>query len=803
MPLLPPLTERIDRGAAGEHEFKRLIHQLLLLYADRERFVYAPADGTSGVDGRAQGIPGLNAWVAFRFEWLWDDLHKGHKFSQLRDAIERAAKDDKRIKHWILVTPRELMPFKGEWLSRLKRQRGILVHRWGQVQIEQLLRLCPALLARYYPDAARPLLDGFEGFDFREFSASYREKIAIAHGHLKTIGLPPETIRERASRADLRLCDLFIPLHLLPEEAGATLEDLAHVLHASGSAVVLGDPGTGKTTLLAYLALLFAGGASLDGFSPPPSAVPLFLSLRDFIRVQKAQPDLSFLAYLEQRARSDLSLPQAHRAFFESALRMGEAVVLLDGLDEVGGEAARHRVAASISAFRAEFPDCPFWVTSRIYGYTSSVRLPSASFVHYRVGRLDDEQVSGFIERWYAIQIPDNPRERDERARSLRDAVHRTPSVRRLAHNPLLLTLMAFIHHGLRKLPQDRGELYDKCVEMLLKTWQEAKREEGVAPRALQGIDLHVQTQKDYLAHLAFFVQEKNQGGKDEEARGLLSRSEALDCLGARHWARAVRGRPGLTVGEAREEMERFLDYIGDETGLLIDRGGDQLSFIHLSFQEYLAAWVFTCGGDTPSGPAFFEKHLGEPAWEEVLLLRLYIVLRAPGGGGEGEFDRIIGCLLRALKRRDSPPGWFTLIRALRDDLDFTDETRKAILQRALGFWLTAPAFEGPWFSALEEVYLFAERARGALREALAEGWKREPAAQALACLHLEARLFGLSADAAEGLGARADLKAMLPDLVAFLGELGIDALLAERLGFADSGPCGSLCARRCLRLWS
>src|SRR6185436_15433750 len=147
--------------------------------------------------------------------------------------------------------------------------------------------------------------------------------------------------------------------------------------------------------------------------------------------------------------------------------------------------AARHRVATAIRAFRAQFPASIFWITSRIYGYTSSVRFTGEGFPHYRIDRLDDVQVNGFIDRWYALQIPEDPADRAARAASLREAVHRTPGVRRLANNPLLLTLMAFIHHGLRKLPHDRGELYEKCVEMLLKTWQEAKREEGVAPRAL------------------------------------------------------------------------------------------------------------------------------------------------------------------------------------------------------------------------------------------------------------------------------------------------------------------------------
>src|SRR5262249_15169905 len=155
---------------------------------------------------------------------------------------------------------------------------------------------------------------------------------------------------------------------------------------------------------------------------------------------------------------------------------------------------------------------CSFWVTSRVYGYTPDVRLPRP-FTELRIGRLDDEQVSGFVARWYGIQVPHNERERGELMESLLHAVHRTPSVRRLAGNPLLLTLMAFIHQGLRRLPTDRGELYDLCVDMLLRDWQDARRGHvaGAEPHPFEKLGLHVHTQKDYLACLALDMQERNE----------------------------------------------------------------------------------------------------------------------------------------------------------------------------------------------------------------------------------------------------------------------------------------------------
>ncbi len=785
---LPPLIDKLDRGPAGASEFERLMHQLLGAHGARKSFAFEPMIGKTrggGFDGivRGGGVPGFDGPVAFELRCVRDPLRRG----EIERALERASRRD-AIAHWVLVTPRELGPGENGMLAALEKKTHLRVHHWGPTAIEPLLRAVPALLARYFPDAARALLDGYDGFDFRAFTAQYRAKIARIHGGLRTLGLPPEALsRERESRGEIRLRDIFVPLRFTAEDGAASPETLAQLLDGR-SVVVLGDPGMGKSTLLSFIALLHAGGATLSGVDISARAVPLSIPLRDFARLSQARPGLSFLDYLEERARSDLALPHAHRAFFESALRMGEAVILFDGLDEVGSAAARQRMRDAIGAFHADYPSCPVWVTSRIYGYTADVRLPAADFAERRIGRLDDAQIDDFIARWFRVLAPHNPRERAEQESALREAVHRTPSVRLLATTPLLLTLMAFLHQGMRKLPQDRGELYEKCVEMLLKTWQEAKRPPGgdADLHPFEKLGLYLHTQKDYLAHLALAMQGQSTGA-GEEARGTIPRAEALERLAARHLERTRRERPSMILAEAREEMSHFLDYIGDRTGLLLDRGGGLLSFIHLSFQEYLAAWVFTCLPPTHEGPAaFFKQHLGDPVWEEVLLLRFYIVLRTPGGGGEGAFDTIVAVLLKALERADSPSGWLTLARAVRDNLDFSKQERRTILERALGLWLEAPRSSGVWFNVLQEIVLFADKARDALKELVSETWKKGAPARALAALHLGARLFGFPADAASELRRRDDLGGMLPDLVVFWEEPGMGALLAERATPAD-----------------
>jgi energy-coupling factor transporter ATP-binding protein EcfA2 len=570
-----------------------------------------------------------------------------------------------------------------------------------------------------------------DGLDLDAFAGAYRAAVARRHETIRGLGLSADVKRERGAPTRIRLRDIFVPLRFHVTRGDGATVTLAHALARGRSVVVIGDPGAGKSTLLAYLALLHAGQATLDGLTPPERKVPLLIALSDFARAHQAAPGFSFLDYLTRHAASDLGLADVPSGFFESVLSTGRAVVLLDGLDEVGRETARHRIVQAVRAFRAAYPACSFWVTSRIHGYTRDIEL-SSDLDELTIAPLDDAQVSAFIERWYAIHVPDDPRARDERSASLVHAVHRSANVRRLANSPLLLTLMAFLHRSLGRLPEERGELYELCIGMLLHTWQ------GERPH----LGLHVAAQKDYLAHLALYAQERNDAVEGEDARGLVGEVEALDCLARRHLEKSRRARLGLGFAEAREEMNRFLEYLVDETGILVNRGHDKLAFVHVSFQEYLAAWVFLCsaGGTTPS---FFVKHLGSPAWEEVLLLRLDIVLRVPGGGGEEAFDGIVRVLLDRLQSMHFEPGWMTLARAVRDDLAFAPADRETVLRKASDLWAREGRFDGAWFEVLEQIALFVPRGREALREVLGRMAREAPSRRAEACARLHARFFG------------------------------------------------------------
>ena len=397
---------------------------------------------------------------------------------------------------------------------------------------------------------------------------------------------------------------------------------------------VIGLPGSGKTTLLQYTAVRLCEvlarddaarlsdlGLADDGAALPP--VPLLLPLRELgaflgeSRVRElagANPRLLLDCLANYYNGFDLDLPAD---FFRRLCESGRAILLLDGLDEVPQTDDRLLVSAIVRSVVNRYPRCRYVLTSRPKAYEGDARL-GQGFRECAVDQLSREKQQRFIANWsrslhrllgFSADGAERPAARfsDE----LWAALETNKRVRDLATNPLLLTIIAIIYYDSRSLPENRAELYEACVTVLLKGGR-GKVDKAAKQRELYSgrpsLNMSLRQKRELLAFVAYGM---HQRGSDERASTgrEIGRDDLLEIVAA---APALPG--GLPAAEA---AEAFVDELPVHVGLLDEIRPGIFRFSHLSFQEFLAARYIAEGERWDELLDYYPQ----PWWREVILL--------------------------------------------------------------------------------------------------------------------------------------------------------------------------------------
>ncbi|MEM9486131.1 MAG: NACHT domain-containing protein, partial [Cyanobacteria bacterium P01_F01_bin.116] len=198
--------------------------------------------------------------------------------------------------------------------------------------------------------------------------------------------------------------------------------------------------------------------------------LPILIRIRDLAR---KTDELSMLEFVEHFVKTELGLESLPADFFEHWLRRGEALILLDGLDEVPDSVKRRKIVEKIELFLGDYAHCQVLITSRPAGYRDDY-FRRDEYPHFELKPFDDEKIDAFIDHWYGSRV-DLDAERERRKSGLRKALASKPRIKRLSRNPLLLTIIALIHRYRNKLPKERHDLYNSAVQTLISTWDEHK----------------------------------------------------------------------------------------------------------------------------------------------------------------------------------------------------------------------------------------------------------------------------------------------------------------------------------------
>jgi len=375
-----------------------------------------------------------------------------------------------------------------------------------------------------------------------------------------------------------------IPIGVLLDKGTESFERKGQKCRKVNRFVVLGDPGAGKTTLLRWIATAYLlrqkGDLGLNEFPdvetlPPNNWLPVLIRCRDL-----GEEDLSrsFQDFITQHFRKTELQPQEAEiitAIVMDRIARGEALILVDGLDEITNAYVRIQFCREMERTAQRYPDTPIIVTSRIVGYREMPYRMKSGFKHHTISDLSDDDKIHFCERWVAVtnqhRLPDD---QNKLKQELINALNSSDRIQKLTNNAMLLTTVALVKRKVGKLPSRRHAVYREAVSVLL-NWNRIIYEQIEEEEAIP--------QLEYIAW-------------EMCSRGVQRMSEN-DVLSLLDDIRKDYGRRLRKINN--RTPEEFLQLLEARSSILVKSGslegrdqkdGSIWEFRHLTFQEFLAA---------------------------------------------------------------------------------------------------------------------------------------------------------------------------------------------------------------------
>jgi Sulfatase-modifying factor enzyme 1/Domain of unknown function (DUF4062)/NACHT domain len=416
--------------------------------------------------------------------------------------------------------------------------------------------------------------------------------------------------------------DLYIPLTMAaaPDRERAEVAERRSVLLEEALAhrrlVIMGDPGSGKTTFFRHIALERIREVERGRDGDFPILIRVAELLEHISRRQNSRLAADSPAWiLDFMASRSLEFNQGlDERFFREKCENGPAILMLDGLDEAPNTRQREAAVRLFENTTRAFPKCRVVVTTRPLSYAG--RSVLAGFETVAIEPLETSAIETFLEHWCTALFPESSGLAKRHLAGLAEALRSVPEIHRMARNPVMLTALAVVHWNERRLPQQRADLYESILIWLARA-REMREGRESADRCLQ-----------LLQQLALAMQTAPGGRRVQMEKG--EASEALACC-----------------FPSRADALGFLEQEEVDSGIIVSRGAE-LQFWHLTFQEYLAARAIG-GMEEPDqrtlllhGDAIYRTE-----WREMVLLLAGVLC---GRQGPGKVNGLFRAVLDQLK---------------------------------------------------------------------------------------------------------------------------------------------------------
>lgn len=438
----------------------------------------------------------------------------------------------------------------------------------------------------------------------RDYIKNYTER----HGLVKVLGM----------REPVRLESIYTQVRFLDDKerrSFTSAEELEKIFHSQGRGfhakntkgttgieianqkqflMVLGDPGSGKSTFLRKMGL--EALKSNQGWFIYP-CMPIFIELKRF-----TDDDIDIKKVIVNELHI-CNFPEAEQ-ITQYLLNEGKLLILLDGLDEVP-TINFNKIVDAIKDFVDQYGLNRYIISCRVPAYRHNL----LRFTDVVIATFNSKQIEQFICNWF------------HREEDLRDGTAQkcwkllqkpeNAAAKELAQTPLLLTFLCLVYDYSQNFPDSRSGLYHKALRILLEEWAAEKR--IMQDKIFQG--LNTELEEVLLSEIAY--------QQFKATRLLFHQKEIVDQI--KHFLETNLNAPKHLSGET------VLDTIAIQQGILVERTQSIYSFSHLTLQEYLTAqYVY----DRQQMKQLVAAHLTDLRWREVFLL-VSGLMRAGSGADE------------------------------------------------------------------------------------------------------------------------------------------------------------------------